>query len=598
MRQHFFATCIVLSGLGIPARAETPDPLRLMPKQADLIVKIDSPQRLMQAVTTFGPLHQLLKFDAVRDGLDSTNSRRFFHFVEYVEKSLGAKWPELIDKLAGGGIAWGLKFENPPPTLLIVQGKDEALMKRVVGLLLEVVEQEQTRQDVRDRVQKVNYRGLDAYQVGDKLFGAVAGSALLLSDRKEALQAAIDLYINGSQESLARDEGPTAARKLLPGDALAWVWINMARVHEMPEAKEAYKYPRGDPGQVVLFGGLTDVSGKAPLVAIGAYRTEDGFATTVKMAAGRDATPPDLALHLPPAGQPGSLPLIEPNNVLFSTSFYLDIGKLWTERAKLLTEQPRKGIEDAEKNLGRFLAGKKLSEILTQVGPYHRLVAVAPGKNAYKRQPDQSIPAFAFLSNMRDPGYGNAMEGILRAVALFAGAQARLKLTEETINGVKLVGYRFPDDGTLANDVGNFRFNFSPCFAKVGGQFVVASTIELGRDLIPLLQNAEVSDPKNGSAATSRTRLYSEGGVALLKAFEDQLVTQTILNRAVSSEQAKKEVAEFVKWLGGLGVFQIEVEYKDHEFRQEFRFKTKPAARANVPGGARAKARGCMTAED
>ena len=51
---------------------------------------------------------------------------------------------------------------------------------------------------------------------------------------------------------------------------------------------------------------------------------------------------------------------------------------------------------------------------------------------------------------MRDPGFGQAMDGLLRAVALFAGVQFKLKLVEETVDGVTLVGYRFPEDGDSA----------------------------------------------------------------------------------------------------------------------------------------------------
>src|SRR5439155_6936695 len=116
-----------------------------------------------------------------------------------------------------------------------------------------------------------------------------------------------------------------------------------------------------------------------------------------------------------PTGQFGCLPTLEPANTLYSTSFYLDVGKFWTDREKLLAEGPRKGLDAAEKNLGRFLAGRKLSELLTQAGPYHRFVAAAQAESGYPQHPNQIVPAFAYNVSMRDPGFGQAMDGLLRA---------------------------------------------------------------------------------------------------------------------------------------------------------------------------------------
>ena len=136
----------------------------------------------------------------------------------------------------------------------------------------------------------------------------------------------------------------------------------------MSEAQEAYRYPRDDPGALAFFQGITDVTGKSPFVVFGHYATADGMRTSIRMQGGRDATPDGLALHLPPANKPGSLPLLEPKDTVLSMSYYLDLGKLWTERERLMDEDARKQIEEGEKKLGRFLGGRKLSEMLTRAG--------------------------------------------------------------------------------------------------------------------------------------------------------------------------------------------------------------------------------------
>src|SRR5438067_1181086 len=145
-RPYRLALALVALGLYTqPARADgPPDPLRLIPKQADLVLKIDSPRKLADAVASVEPLRKLSQFAAVRELLDSTNSRRFRQLIDYYEKELGASWPELLDRLAGGGVAVATKFEGGQnaPVLLVVQGRDEAATKQAFRLVLGVIEQE------------------------------------------------------------------------------------------------------------------------------------------------------------------------------------------------------------------------------------------------------------------------------------------------------------------------------------------------------------------------------------------------------------------------------------------------------------------------
>ena len=145
-----------------------------------------------------------------------------------------------------------------------------------------------------------------------------------------------------------------------PGDPWPPV-LEDAPVHESPEGKELFKQPKNEVGQLIAFGGLIDVVGKSPFVAAGLYCTPEGMTASVRMPAGRDATPDGFGLHLAPDGAPGSLPPLEPANVLYSSSFYLDLGAIWTQRETILSEGIRKQLDQGEKRFGRFLAGRKPS---------------------------------------------------------------------------------------------------------------------------------------------------------------------------------------------------------------------------------------------
>jgi hypothetical protein len=564
---------VALLPAAAPADSAAPaSPVRLIPAQADLLVEVRQPRLLIETLTTLDTVKQLQAFPAVKEQLGSTNVRRFYQLVAYFEKELGAPWPELLDRLAGGGAALGVKFgPNPAPSLLVVRGKDEKLMQQFFRVGLSLVEQELARQEAKGRPVKGSYQGVETVRVGKEFYLALAGTALLIANQEVALHGGLDLYLGRQTKGLA-DLPPVAeAGRLLPKDALVSVWLNMEAVRQAPGAKELYKSPRDNGQLTVLLGTLLDVLGRTPFVCAGLYRQPEGFLTTIRIPRGREGMGPDGPLHLAPPGQPGTRPLLEPRGVLYSQSFYLDQGRIWLDRAKLFPDKQVQALEGFDKNSGRFLAGARLSQLLTEAGPYHRLVVVDQPKAGYKTTPKQPIPAFALVTELRKPeSFGKAMESVLRGAALLATTQVKLKMVEEEHGGCKIVAYRFSEEAPLKADVSDVRFNFSPCFTRVGDQFVLCSTVELCRELIDVLSREDKS-PTRGAPFTERTRVYGGGVATLLQGFEDQLVTQTILDQAVPPGEARAQVKAFIALVSRLGDLNLETSYLDKEFRYEIR---------------------------
>jgi len=264
---------------------------------------------------------------------------------------------------------------------------------------------------------------------------------------------------------------------------------------------------------------------------------------------------------------------LEPKNVLYCESIYLVVSRIWTERDRLFYDNQVKRLEKFEKQATPFMAGAKLSKLLTQAGPYYRFVAAHQPHVGYKKTPKISIPAFALVWELREPeAFAKSMETVLRGAALLGGAQADLKLVEETCKDCKLIGYRFPEDKSLKGDVNDLRFNFSPCFTRVGDQYVVSSTIELCRELVELIQK-EGTKPARGETAPVRVRLYASGGAAYLKTIEDLLVTQATLDQALTPQEAREQVKTFLELIGQLGVFSLGSCFDDKSFRYDIRLQ-------------------------
>jgi hypothetical protein len=560
-------------------------PLHLLPEQADLLVEVKQPRRLVETLTKLEMLKQVRQFAPVRELLDSTPYRRFYQLVAYFEKELGAPWPQLLDRLAGRGAVLGVVFQSlhedkakfgvtPTATLLVIQGGDEKLLRKFFQLGLTVLEQELARQESKDKPVKSSYEGVETVRVGEGLHLAVAGGTLLVGNTEKALQAGLDRSLGRVKSSMADVADVAESGKLLPPEPLASIWFNMEHARKAPEAKALYQsVPRDDPQQTVLLGHYLDLLTRSPFVCAGVYPEKDGFVTTIRVPRGRSGMGLDQLLHVPPPGKPGTRPLLEPKNVLYSESDYLDISRIWTERDRLFNEKQAQALEKFDNQSVPFLAGAKLSRLLPQAGPYYRFVAAHQPKVGYKTTPKIAIPAFALVWELREPeAFGKSMETILRAAALLAGAQANLKLTEEKYKGCNLVGYRFSETEPIKGDISDLRFNFSPCFTRVADQFVACSTIELCRELVELIQK-EGTAAKRGDAAPVRMRLYGSGAAAYLTTIEDLLVTRAALDQAVTPTEAREQVRKLLDLLRHLGALSIETKFTDYTTEYNIRLR-------------------------
>ncbi len=574
--RYLIVTLLGLTLLAPSAQAQsTASPLRYMPDGADLLIEVPQPRRLVESLVGLDLLKQLQNFSLAREFLESTNARKFYQLVAYYETALDAKWPVLLDKLAGGGIALSVRQlgTDPAPALLVIQGRDAATVKKFLDLALEVIEQELARQENKAKFAKESYQGVETFHLGDGFYGAINGSTILLSTKEAYLKESLDLAATKSKKNLENSKEIVDAAKRLPKDAFAKIWLNMETARKGPGAAQLYTRPR-DPAVAVMFGSYLDVFERSPYVCGAVVPEADGVALTFRAPAGRDGAGVERSLHMPVTEGIGTRPPLHPKSTYFSYSFYFDIGKMWEDREKIFNEQTAKGLEGGDKASAIFLSGAKLSKLMTQTAPYHRIVVVSEPDHGYTKKPKVTIPAFAFVTELREPqAFAKAIEPPLRSAALFgAFSAAKLKLVETTHSEIPIVSYRFPEDQVLKDDTNDIRFAFTPCFCRVGNQFITCSSLELCKELIDLLQ-IEAKEGLKGSPATSRMRLYADGFADLLQLDVGQLITQAVLDQALSADEAKAQVTEFLKVLRGLGTLSMESTFLPKEWQYTIRVK-------------------------
>ena len=562
----------------ILASAATKDPLRFIPDKTDLVLKIERPRQFIEAFSKLDAVKDAQQLDPVRKALDTAPVRRFFQLVAYYERDLGHSWPELIDKLAGGGIALGVKYENGPasPALIAIQGTDAAVMKKFLESASKVLEQEFNREEVRTKLSRIRYKEFEIWTYGDGLNLALVNDVILASNSPKTLHTSLDLEsgmrAGKPAPSILDVKGIVDAKKLLPADPLMWAWLNLEYVKQRPEAKTVFTTPRNDNNLTILFAGLLDAARRSPFLAFGFYKTSQGFTATLRMPAGREGRGADVVLHLPEdKNSTCTLPLLEPRGVIFSHSFYLDLGAIWEKRDKIFNEKNAKEFEKSVKEASRFLPGALIDKLFMQSGVYHRFLVVQPAKLPYTREPGVRLPAFAFVTTMRDASFAKSIELLIRGGSVLAGTQVKFKSFEEKVGDVSILGYRFLEDGTFAADEQNIRFNFVPCFAHVKDQMIFCTNLELLKELIQLVQKED----RTKLTKNMQMRVYAKGLAELANASPEQLLTQSILAQAIPEAEAKKQVESLLKYAQNLGTLQFETDWSAHEFRFNISWKYK-----------------------
>lgn len=543
------------------------DPLANVPEQADLVVQIRKPVAVYEALYRHPGVQSLLSLDGIKDLFDTTNSRRFQQLVAYFEKQTGVPYHEMVDRLTDQGAVLAARFQSPAAVCLAVEGRDAELLAKFMSLATDLLDKEIARNEGKEKLQRVTIAGQPGYRIGAAVFLTKATTLYVASDIK-----VLEFALAQKTSSITKRQAFQTARAEMSKDALGWYWLNLESIRKLKEVKDVLDQVTLDQINLVLLGGLWQMIANAPYVS--GQLTLDGkeLKLSHQFPLGRSGLGGRADL-LAPAGASSTLPVLQPPRVLASFSWYLDLKALWEKRKDVLRKEQVAELEKGNENSGRVLLGTKFNTLLKQSGPHHRLVFAQSSQQPYKVQPTTRLPAFAYVLDMREPAFGKSMNSILRAAAILGAVAANLKIEEEKVGDINLVGYRFDETKQAKFDPTNARFNFTPCFAIVGDQFVASSTTELARELIPLLQKEAISKDSNGSkdGSTSQLVFFATGAAHLIENFRDQALTQIILETGLAPAAAQKQLDDFVQWLRNQGTFRIDVEYSQNRSRFEFK---------------------------
>lgn len=565
--------CVLVLSASLAAAQEAKDPLRFVPGQAELVVKVDRPREVLEAVEKNDLFQQVQKLAGVREYYDSTNFQQLYQLIAYFEKELGKSRNEIIDDLGAGGLAIGARLTEPKWAVLILQAKDEPRLRRFMDVALDIIEKELDRQESKDRIVRKKYERYEIGQIGPKLAFAIADGALVIASDEKALKMALDANLaKNDQKSILTVANFTAARKAAPKKALAWTWLHLEEIRKYQQFNDGLNAASLDPLQVLLFGGLTDLLKRSPYLSASLLRENDTLhKVSIQMPRGREGMPA-LSHMILPADEKGTLPLLMPPRVVSTSSYFLDLGQYWDKRVDILGEKNAQGLEQGDKALAQVLGGIKLAKLFHAAGPHQRVVFAQQREAPYKIKPGAPFPAVAVVVSMRDPAFAKDMNAIFRSAALLGTFSVGLTLQEETYKDCEMITYTFNEKKKAEFDPSGIRFNFTPTYVTVGDQFVMSGTVELARDLIDVLKAEQKEKP---SKASMRTQMFAKGFADIARTNEGAALTQLILAQALPAKTAKEELTAILNFIDQLGSLRVEMNYGANDFRYDIIWQAK-----------------------
>jgi hypothetical protein len=228
----------------------------------------------------------------------------------------------------------------------------------------------------------------------------------------------------------------------------------------------------------------------------------------------------------------------------------------YQRREELLIERILPEFDKFETGLSTFLPGKDFAQdVLGKLNAPMSFVAAEQTYAHLTTKPGLQLPAFAVVLDLRNPQEGADLfrlffQTLATIVNIEAGKQGRQPwvMDSENHRGVQVSFAKYLE--LPQGDELPMVFNFQPAAGLVGHRFVMASSLELCRDLIDSLQTEKRGAASEGTPPARNLELSLDPVVAaeLLQANRAVLTAKGVQD-GKSIEQAERELDYVLNYL-------------------------------------------------
>ena len=206
-RKLALVTTLLLPALTWQAAAaeDLPPASQWIPEDALVVLEVSRPAALLEPLFDEEMTAAIVDLPIYKKQASKKDFKQLIQLVKFVELTLDADWRTAVKKLLGGGVTIAVCPKNT--VLLFVDAEDEALLKRLHEMALNIARSEAEKKGQEDRVASVDYKGVKGWTFNGEEAHAIVGNRLIFSNRPEGLKAALELRAAGPSKSLAATPG-------------------------------------------------------------------------------------------------------------------------------------------------------------------------------------------------------------------------------------------------------------------------------------------------------------------------------------------------------------------------------------------------------
>jgi hypothetical protein len=394
--------------------------------------------------------------------------------------------------------------------------------------------------------------GARAWGEYGKLLLSLHKDWLLATPRRELLDRTLKVIASKEKAgSLAMQVGVPEMEEGLGTGHHVRAYLNTAMISE--GTGERFGMPRQlDNGIVsLLFDGLLELAGKSPFAGATLDIREQGFELVAAVSGDPSTLSEPYGLYFSHPPESGVIDLPDTEGMIAGLTIHRKLGEWYRGRDRLLAEQLLPAFDKFETDIGNLLPQKDFGEdVLPLLGDNFTLVAALQNFEHLDGAPGVKLPAFAAIFDLAKPAEGADIfqlffQTLSSVINIQAGQEGRQPwlMEVEFHNETKISYARYlekPKGERLP-----IVFNFQPAAAGVGRKYILASSVQLCRDLVDYFK-----DPASSAWQARNVDFHLDfGNLAVFAKANEAFLRSQEIQKGTPAEDAARNIGMLVEGL-------------------------------------------------
>ena len=576
LARHLIVLLAVLSSTIVHAQRSIEE---LLPASTAAVLKVNDVRQFIEDLLEH-PLANLAKDAGAYDESITDEQQAQLDAVKtQIKTTLGLEWNEAIDELTSGGVivAFDAATEG---AIVIVQGENDTIDK-VFEILLTNLKPLAALGG--NPVNEGIYRDtITGYQIADIRFAVHEGTFVITNSRDLGRTTLNSLLGDLPSESLATNDAyKQAIDSTDPNEHTLWFWADSKLTDKDGGIAQLDHSMKDNMLAELLFGGITNQLRNSEYLTATLDFSKEQLRLALRTAHNHQWVPEKRYYYFGEDGKGTAPALLQPEGTLASLSMYRELAPWYLLGPDLYSAQVNEGIARADSQLSNFLGGKDFGEdILGALEPGFQLVVADHEFKDGEPVPGIKVPGFALVSKLQDPEVLKpelrrqfiSFVGFLNLISGMEGGN-QLDVDIQNNNGNILLTTAFLKP--QPNQPVSIHYNFTPTLILTDDLFILSST----KLLAETLRDEKPLKRRNASNHTINTQFQLFGSTIqnVLEKNRGILITQNMLDKGASREQAVAEVDLTLDATELLQLLELKLEHTDSEltFSIELSFKVK-----------------------